>query len=143
MKGFTLIELLVVMAILGLVLVAAVPLLPTSLSGVELRSAARQVASGMRTARARAIAQNREAVFSVDVENRLYGVAGQPGLGRLPAGFEVRLITADTELTGPTSGGIRFFPDGSSTGGQVLLSGRGQRSTLAVDWLTGQVSLRD
>src|SRR6266851_4843445 len=36
---------------------------------------------------------------------------------------------------------IRFFPDGSSTGGGVALSLGGERYDILVDWLTGGVSV--
>jgi general secretion pathway protein H len=38
-----------------------------------------------------------------------------------------------------SDGGFRFFPDGSSTGGDVTLSLHGKQTRLCVDWLTGGV----
>jgi hypothetical protein len=40
-------------------------------------------------------------------------------------------------------GQIRFFPDGSSTGGRIGLSRNDRRAAVAVDWLTGLVSVDD
>jgi len=36
---------------------------------------------------------------------------------------------------------IRFYPDGSSTGGSIDLSVNGEGYRIKVDWLTGGVSL--
>ena len=38
-----------------------------------------------------------------------------------------------------SEGGFQFFPDGSSTGGEITLSLRGQQEKLCIDWLTGIV----
>jgi general secretion pathway protein H len=36
---------------------------------------------------------------------------------------------------------IRFFPDGSSSGGTISLSGANRDYFIGVDWLTGRVEL--
>jgi hypothetical protein len=38
---------------------------------------------------------------------------------------------------------IRFSPDGSSSGGQVLLGTGRHRIGITVEWLTGQVKVAD
>jgi general secretion pathway protein H len=38
---------------------------------------------------------------------------------------------------------IRFSPDGSSTGGQVLLGTGRRRLDVSIEWLTGKVSVAD
>ncbi|MFC6669230.1 GspH/FimT family pseudopilin [Marinobacterium aestuariivivens] len=44
----------------------------------------------------------------------------------------------------PESGpSIRFYPDGSSSGGTVVLTGSGGRYEIGVDWLTGRVRIDD
>ncbi|TCV91049.1 hypothetical protein EC912_1171, partial [Luteibacter rhizovicinus] len=48
---------------------------------------------------------------------------------------------AQEDRVNATTGRIRFFPDGSSTGGRVTL-GRGTREWhVNVGWLTGAVSV--
>ena len=141
--GFTLIELLVVMAVLALVLLVVPPMFSGSLSRAELGSAAREVAAGLREARSRAIARNREVVFTLDVESRRYRIGDEAAARRLPAGPRLALFTARSEQRDEISGNIRFFPDGSSTGGRVTLGDDARRYHVAVDWLTGQVSITD
>lgn len=36
---------------------------------------------------------------------------------------------------------IRFFPDGSSSGGSLRLNGTGRSYVIEVDWLTGKVAI--
>ena len=60
----------------------------------------------------------------------------------MPAGIDLELLTVATELGGGGArGGIRFFPDGSSTGGRVTLSHGSRQYFVDVDWLTGRVSV--
>ncbi|PIV82132.1 type II secretion system protein GspH, partial [bacterium CG17_big_fil_post_rev_8_21_14_2_50_64_8] len=62
---------------------------------------------------------------------------------RLPEKIEVALFTAQSELMDAKTGAIRFYPDGSSTGGRVTLS-RGERKyRVDVDWMTGRVKILD
>ena len=38
-------------------------------------------------------------------------------------------------------GGIRFYPDGQSSGGDIVLSLDGRSSRIIVNWLTGEARL--
>jgi general secretion pathway protein H len=142
-EGFTLLELIVVMALLALVSAMIVPRPLAGIGGSQLRSAARQVGAGLRQTRGLAIARNQDAAFTMDVRSGLFRAGGGDRGRRLPQGIEARLITATSEQIDPSSGAIRFFPNGSSTGGRVLLSGAGRHATVAVDWLTGRVAIDD
>lgn len=139
--GFTLLELLVVLAIAGLVMTVVPPLFSGAIGGVELKDSARRLAAGLRVARSHAIGVNEEGVLSLDVEKRLFTVSGRHKSYSLPQDIDLSLITADTELTGDKSGHIRFFPDGTSTGGQIRLASERQEYVVDVDWLTGRVRI--
>ena len=141
-SGFTLLELLVVMTIVALIYAV----LPSGLfggSGVELRVTARQVADDLRRARGQAIASNQDTAFLLDVENRRFGIAGRGELEPLPDSIEAKILTAAEEQVVEGQGLIRFFPDGSSTGGSVTLSGAGRSYEVSVRWLTGEVRLAE
>ena len=141
-SGFTLLELLVVMTIVALIYAV----LPAGLfggSGVELRVTARQVADDLRRARGQAIASNQDTSFLLDVENRRFGIAGRGELEPLPDSVEAKILTAAEEQVLQGQGLIRFFPDGSSTGGSVTLSGAGRSYEVSVRWLTGEVRLAE
>ena len=51
----------------------------------------------------------------------------------------VTLKIAASERLDENSGRIRFFPNGTSTGGGVSLERRGQTYNILVDWLYGRV----
>jgi len=140
-RGFTLFELLVVIAIIGLVLAVVPGFLVRGQPGLQVDVAARALADGLRQARSQAVLANREEVFALDVEGRQFRAGqGQP-LKQLDKALELRLLTARSELLAADVGQIRFFPDGSSTGGRIAVARAGTGAEVAVDWLTGEVSI--
>jgi len=138
--GFTLLELLVVLAILGLVLTLATPGLGRALPGMELRAEARTIASALREARALAVGRNDETTLIIDLSGPTLRLGDRPPI-RLSPRLGISLLTASSESTGRGSGGISFFPDGTSTGGRVALVLGESRRDVVVDWLTGTVSI--
>jgi general secretion pathway protein H len=141
--GFTLLELLVVMAVLSLLLTTVPPLLSRALPGAELRGAAQQVTAGLRQARGRAIATGRDTALVLDLEARWFQVEGVQRRRPLPEGVGLRLTTAESEVAARRRGRVRFYPDGSSSGGRIILARAGRRWVVDVDWLTGRVTLGD
>jgi general secretion pathway protein H len=139
--GFTLIELLVVLAIMVLVAVLAVPSIFSALPNIEARGGAREVASALREARSRAILSNRDVIFSLDLKRNLFMVSGDKQPHRLSKDLGLSLYTAQQEVVSGNLGSIRFFPDGSSTGGRVGLSSPKKTYNVTVNWVTGKVEI--
>ncbi|MBT8061851.1 MAG: prepilin-type N-terminal cleavage/methylation domain-containing protein [Xanthomonadales bacterium] len=139
-SGFTLVELLVVMVIIALVLGLVATSISRSISGAESRVAARKVVASLRYTRAQAILNKQQTVFLVDTEERSYMAPGKKPV-KLPQGMDVLLTTARSEFTSENVGGIRFFPDGGSTGGHVELIVNGREYRVNVAWLTGEASI--
>lgn len=135
-------ELLVVITIVGLVIAVAPPVLTGVLPRIEHESAARQIAAALRQVRVRSIAQNRAGDLYIDVETLEYWTSESPRHNALPKDLALTLYGAAGLAPGETVGGIRFYPDGSSTGGRIVLS-RGERDySIAVDWLLGRVEIK-
>lgn len=138
--GFTLIELIVVIAIAALIAGASVAAYPRFQEATQYRATVRGVLSGLLGARAEAQRSGRSAVFFVDLAARDYGVDGRV-LGRIPDVLDVRFIVAQRELQADRRGAVRFYANGSSTGGSVEIERRtGSGVRLRVDWLLGRVS---
>jgi general secretion pathway protein H len=138
--GFTLLELLVVLVIAAIAyaLILGVPM--RGASSADLKSAARTLASGLRQAQMTAMATRRDALLTLDVEERAYQVQGDE-TRRLPEGIDLKLFTAQAETLSERRGAIRFYPDGSSTGGRITVSSGERKFLVDVDWLTGRVTV--
>ncbi len=140
-KCFTLIELLVVLVIMGVLLTLAPAAFHRLAPGLEMKSAARQVAGLLREARGLAIRDNREMTVIVDTQDKVYRLGIGARSHELNAALTVSLVTAASERLDETAGRIRFFPDGTSTGGRVTLSRDERKFDITVDWLTGLVAI--
>jgi general secretion pathway protein H len=136
------VELLVVMAIAAVLLTAVPSLFSAALPGVELKAAARRTLSSLRLARETAIRTGKDAALVVNVEERTLALAGFRTI-HLPQRLRVKLEAASGEMLDDRSGGIRFFPDGSSTGGVIILARADGAAgyQIGTNWLTGRVRM--
>ncbi len=132
--GFTLLELLVVLAIVGVVLGTMIIARPNA-SGARVNAVARTLVATLRLARAQAVQRNTEIVVSIDPQTRT--VTSPQGKWQLPDGVHVILTYAETEKRAG-AGGLRFYPDGQSSGGELKLALGGRSARLTVSWLTGE-----
>lgn len=135
--GFTLVELLVFIAIVATGAAIAIPSIMHPSDRLDLASAARDISAALRLTRSAAITRNTEQALVIDADRRSYQ---SPTIseGRFSPGIGVLMKVADTEQISPSRGGFRFFPDGSSTGGELILSLHGRQTKLCIHWLTGQ-----
>ena len=140
-RGFTLVELMVVMVIIALVMGLVATSMSSSISSAEARAASRKLVASLRYTRARAILDKREQVLLVNLDERSYQAPGRDQI-KLPEGVDLTISTARSELTSESVAGIRFFPDGGSTGGHIELTVNGREYRINVAWLTGETSLQ-
>ena len=138
--GFTLFELLIVLLIMGLITALAVPYFGRLAPRLEAKASAREVVSMLREARGLAIRDNREVVVVVDLAERSMALDAGKRLDFAPR-LDLRLLTGTAELIDGGSGRIRFYPDGTSTGGRVTVSDDGRDYNVRIDWLTGRVAV--
>jgi general secretion pathway protein H len=134
-SGFSLLEMLVVIAIMTLVLSTAGYAL-TAKREVSLDQLAQSLVAELRLTRSDAILAGKEVVLFVDVEQRRYW-ADKRNTTQLPASVVLKLTVADQEQ-GRGLGGIRFFPNGQSTGGEIVLERNASRVAVRTEWLTGR-----
>lgn len=142
-QGFSLLELVVALAIAALLFAVVVPSGLGRRERAELASDASAVAAALRATRSEAILADRPADFVVDVGQALYRAGDRAPRQRLAGSPDIILYTTTDETLSKAVGAIRFYPDGSSTGGGIALSRDGRRYDVLVDWLTGEVSVHE
>lgn len=141
-RGFTLIELTAVLILVAIGFAAATYGLAQQLAERQVRAAARELVAALRQTRAKAILEGESQALELDVRQRSYRVPGREPVV-LPPGMELRMLTARSEQIDRERGRIRFYRDGSSTGGNIGLI-KGEREwRIEVAWLTGEVKLRE
>ena len=120
-----------------------VPMLSGGVSGSELKSAAREVAAGLRFARSDAVATRQETRLVFDLEERTFRIDRDARVHALPKKVELKLFTAQSDIADDKTGAIRFYPDGGSNGGRVTIAAGERKYEVDVDWLTGRVAILD
>jgi general secretion pathway protein H len=140
-QGFTLLELMVTLVIAGALVALVPPMLQRALPSVQLRGAAQELASALRYLRSWSIAQGREGRLILDLQNKNYTISARNQTYSLPEDAQVSLQAASDERLDDQRSAIRFYPDGSSSGGRVTLKTADNERRIDVDWLTGRVSL--
>jgi general secretion pathway protein H len=142
-NGFTLLELLVVLFIM---------ILGFSIVGINLSSgegssaikvAARDMVSALRYTRGQALMLHQEATMAINLSENNYTVNDRIQHYRIPKTISLTVVTAQSELSGNGIANIRFFPDGSSTGGRVTLEQGKFAWEININWLTGQIELNE
>lgn len=139
-RGFTLVELIVVVILISLMTVLIPRYIFTGVSGADLKASSRDIAAGLRMARAEAVNTRRDSTLTLDMEKRTFTINGTQ-TRKLPELLDMKLVTAQSEVVNQSQASIRFFPDGSSTGGRVTVASGERKYEVDVDWLTGRVTI--
>ena len=137
--GFTLLEILAVLALIGLALAVTAFSLDGGLERAKLDSSARDIAASLRHTRTLALTAHRPQWFTLDLNARSFASPGRDARV-LPGGTALHVTSAAEDADKPGIARIRFFPDGSSTGGHIELTRRQREVRIDVDWLTGAVA---
>lgn len=138
--GFTLIEVLLVLALMAIATTTVVAYVrPLPIERV-VEANARELASRLRAARSEAIRRNQETVVEIDLRGRTVSRAGPGGVAALSQGVEIDATGALANVRADLGRvAFRFFPDGSSSGGNVRLRAGSATYQIVVDWISGSV----
>lgn len=141
MKGFSIIEMLIALTIIAsIVTIAAISIRPTS-GPAAVRIEAREVAAGLRRVRAHAIANGENTDFYVNLRHREYDVLEKRRT--LHRDIDINATVADSFTDEDGTIGIRFYPNGASSGGALSFVSGAAQSTVDVDWMTGRISIEN
>jgi general secretion pathway protein H len=138
-RGFTLLELLVVLTIVAGML-AIVPLVSErGAKNAEIDAAARVLVADLRWLRQAAIRERHETTLMVGADGARYLRSGDAGFRPLPQGIAIEhkpLASIGAQREGPA---IVFYPDGTTSGGELALRSAGQSLIVHVAWPFGRI----
>lgn len=160
--GFTLLELLVVLVLITLITSLVGPRLINPLNRRNIESTARQIAAILRYAKSGAVTEKvpYRAIFNMDAdqltieqsrtsEEEALSNAGmnpvlEPRVYTLSPGIRLKKgILLDGQTVNAGVFEMVFFPMGGTSGGEVILSDKeNRRFSIAVDMITGSVTVK-
>jgi general secretion pathway protein H len=136
-KGYTLLETLVVLGLLSMIMSLSLTTHPLG-SRRSLESISTEIATLLQSAKIRAISQNAERTIVIDPLTRTLSAGSSDEPVMLGADVGIAVLTARRDVKEGRAV-IRFYPDGTTTGGTVQLK-RGDRIvSIHLNWLTGQI----
>lgn len=142
-RGFTLLELIIVLLVTVLGFAVVGSNISSGNQGTRLQAAARDIASALRYAQGQALVSRRPVGVSINLGENSYRIDSRGKIYYLDKAIEISLTVAEEEFAEGREGSIRFFSDGSSTGGRITLEWGRQLRRIDVNWITGAVSISD
>jgi prepilin-type N-terminal cleavage/methylation domain-containing protein len=118
-KGFTLLELIIVIALMGIIMMIALPGIQTWMSKCRLNGAARQIMADLTYARMMAVSENHPFVVTV-LNNRQYTILDDDNANG-SADTGEKIISKDIKSNYPccilsANGNFTFYPSGLAFG---------------------------
>lgn len=138
--GFTLLELMIVLGIMVLGFGAVAINMSAGDDSRQLKAAAHDLASGLRYTRSQAMISHSQATLNFDLTQNSYTLTKQTKIHHIAEDIDVTVRTAKEDLQNGVAK-LRFFPDGSATGGRIKLEKNKLAQEININWLTGQVSI--
>lgn len=132
-RGFTLFEMLVVILLISLAVGVLGLGARQAVQAANERRVVGQMVDALRTTRAGAIVSGRAARTEFDLQRLTFQAPGRAPHA-WPPSLQVTLHTAEQ-----VASAVEFYPDGSSTGGNLLLANGSRRWRIDIGWLTGSV----
>lgn len=142
-RGFTLLELIIVLliSVLGFAVVGSN--ISSGNQSTRIQAAARDIASALRYAHGQALLSRQPVSVIVNLDDNSYSIGNRGKIYRLDREIAISVTVAEEEFTEGQQAGIRFFGDGSSTGGRITLEWGKQLRRIDVNWITGAVEIHD
>ncbi|MBF0134057.1 MAG: prepilin-type N-terminal cleavage/methylation domain-containing protein [Magnetococcales bacterium] len=138
-RGFTLLEILFSLTILGMLTLLTPPLLLAVIPSLRLEEATKKSSVFLRQAQKLSIITNSETVVTINTQEKWFRMGNEGKYEPFPDEISVQLTTPESEQIDEVSARIRFFPDGGSSGGQLIFKLDDWSNFVIVDWLTGRV----
>lgn len=136
----TLVEMLAALAIIAISIALLSPLADAYNRAGGVRRDAAEIAAALNGARADALAGGLIIDIEIDVSERKFGLAGAARFS-INEDTQVQFTGARELYLSDSRGVVRFYPDGSSSGGQIVLTGAREIDVIDIDWLNGSTQI--
>jgi len=131
---------LIVLAIVGIVTALALPTFDR-LFASSLQHDAEAVDELLSQARILALSENATVEVRVNVATGLIESEQLGARHDLSAETTVELVTARSQVESGDVGRILFYPDGASSGAQLILRESNRTTAITIHWLTGKIQM--
>lgn len=141
-RGFSLIEILLVLVMIAVMIGITASFMSGSLEQAKIRAVSKDLVSALKYTRGQAVIKHEEKTIEFNVKNRTYRAPKKKQV-QIPEEIEMNLYTAESDIIDEDRGKIRFFSDGSSTGGWIKLTYSNKIWKINVNWLTGEIRMEE
>lgn len=141
--GFSLIELIIVLVITIGIIGLAAPRLNGALERAEFKRQVRAVFTSLQETHNQAISKGKATDWYIDLDNHYYQFGLDNKKVSYSPDFDVTITSASKLQRTESIVGFQFFPDGSATGGEIVLENDTSSYAIQINWLTGQIELYD
>lgn len=140
-SGFTLLETVCVVAVIATISAFALPspLLRTSRAGLE--QLAMRAGGFLKRDRYAALKRGANVTTLLNTKARSIRAGSSRQAIAIPADVLIRADVSEDCQSATGTGGITFYPDGTSCGGVLAFSNLGSNFSVRVSWLTGGVEI--
>lgn len=140
--GFTLLELIVVLAIVSLTASMVIPVSSAMQYEAMARGSARTLAADLRWLRQQALSLQQDTSLEIDLTARRYSRSVDKVERTMPPQVDMAYAPIENvPLSTPSA--IRFFADGTSTGGTVQFRSSTRSYIVSVTWPFGRVRYQE
>ncbi len=141
-KGFSLLEVLVVMVFIAVIAGFISSSMTKSLKKTKIRAVSKNLVSALRYTRGQAIVKHEQKTIKFNVKDKTYKAPRKKTV-QIPEEMELFIYTVESDIANESEGSIRFFSDGSSTGGWAKLVYGEKIWKINVNWLTGEITMEE
>lgn len=136
--GYTLLELLVVVAVISMAIALAPNVYARLVPSFQVRQFSNDIINEARSLRQRAVDERMITWLAVRENDNTLHLSN--GFLAMPGGVE--LAFSDEKAIEPNKDGtIYFYPNGMSSGGEVIVQKDTYEAVIAVDWISGAIGL--